>query len=169
MPLPSTERLLLGPGPSLIPPRVINAMAAPTLSHLDPEFVPLMDDVRALLRRLFKADEKSLTLATSGTGTSAMEAAVANAIKEGTRAVVVVTGYFGDRLVQMFERYGATVRRVDVEWGRAASAQQLRDELKREGADVVGLVHAETSTGVRNPIKELAAVAREAGALTIVD
>lgn len=169
MPIPSTERLLLGPGPSLIPPRVINALAAPTLSHLDPEFIPLMDDVRASLRRVFKADDRALTLATSGTGTSAMEAAVANAVKEGTRGVVVVTGYFGERLVQMFERYGASVRRIDVEWGRAANPQQLRDELKREGADVVGLVHAETSTGVRNPIKELAAVARDAGALTIVD
>lgn len=169
MPLPSTERLLLGPGPSLIPPRVIRALSAPTLSHLDPDFVPLMDDVRASLRRVFKADEKALTLATSGTGTSAMEAAIANAVKEGTRAVVVVTGYFGDRLVQMMERYGAKVRRVDREWGRAADPQALRDELAREGADVVGLVHAETSTGVRNPIKELAAVARDAGALTIVD
>jgi alanine-glyoxylate transaminase/serine-glyoxylate transaminase/serine-pyruvate transaminase len=82
---------------------------------------------------------------------------------------VVVTGYFGDRLVQMFDRYGAKVRRIDVEWGRAADPQKLRDELAREGADVIGLVHAETSTGVRNPIKELAAVARDAGALTIVD
>jgi alanine-glyoxylate transaminase/serine-glyoxylate transaminase/serine-pyruvate transaminase len=169
MPLPSTERLLLGPGPSLIPPRVIRAMSAPTLSHLDPDFVPLMDEVRSSLRRVFKADEQALTIATSGTGTSAMEAAVANTIKEGTRGVVVVTGYFGERLVQMFERYGASVRRVDVEWGRAADPQKLRDELKREGADVIGLVHAETSTGVRNPIRELAAVAREAGALTVVD
>jgi alanine-glyoxylate transaminase/serine-glyoxylate transaminase/serine-pyruvate transaminase len=169
MPLPSTERLLLGPGPSLISPRVIRAMSAPVLSHLDPDFVPLMDEVRASLRRVFKADEQALTLATSGTGTSAMEAAIANTIKEGTRGVVVVTGYFGERLVQMFERYGATVRRVDVEWGRAADPQKLREELRRGGADVVGLVHAETSTGVRNPIKELAAVAREAGALTLVD
>ncbi|HVZ24180.1 MAG TPA: alanine--glyoxylate aminotransferase family protein, partial [Vicinamibacterales bacterium] len=169
MPLPSTERLLLGPGPSLISPRVIRAMSAPVLSHLDPEFVPLMDDVRASLRRVFRADEQALTIATSGTGTSAMEAAVANTVKDGTRGVVVVTGYFGDRLAQMFERYGATVRRIDVEWGRAADPQKLRDELKREGADVIGLVHAETSTGVRNPIRELAAVAREAGALTVVD
>jgi alanine-glyoxylate transaminase/serine-glyoxylate transaminase/serine-pyruvate transaminase len=169
MPLPATERILLGPGPSLIAPRVINALGAPVLSHLDPEFVPLMDDVRSLLRRIYRADDKALTLATSGTGTSAMEAAIANAVAPGTRGVVVVTGYFGERLVQMFERYGATVRRVDVEWGRACDPQKLRDELRREGADVVGLVHAETSTGVLNPIKELAAVAREAGALTIVD
>jgi alanine-glyoxylate transaminase/serine-glyoxylate transaminase/serine-pyruvate transaminase len=169
MPLPSTERILLGPGPSLIAPRVMRAMAAPVLSHLDPDFVPLLDDVRLSLRRLFKADEQALTIATSGTGTSSMEAAVANLVSEGTRAVVVVTGYFGDRLVQIMERYGATVRRIDVEWGRAVDPALLRAELKKEAADVVGIVHAETSTGVINPVKELTAIAREFGALTIVD
>src|ERR671912_1341896 len=101
MPLSATEPILLGPGPSLIPPRVIRAMAAPVLSHLDPDFVPLLDDVRASLRRVFRADEKALTLATSGTGTSAMEAAVANSVSEGMRAIVIVSGYFGDRLAQI--------------------------------------------------------------------
>ena len=147
----------------------MRAMAAPVLSHLDPDFVPLMDEVRALLQRVFRADSQALTIATSGTGTSAMEAAVANAVSAGSRGIVVVTGYFGDRLAQMFERYGSRIRRLDVEWGRAVDPQRLREELKREGADVVGLVHAETSTGVRNPVKELAAIAREHGALTIVD
>jgi alanine-glyoxylate transaminase / serine-glyoxylate transaminase / serine-pyruvate transaminase len=147
----------------------MRALAAPVLSHLDPDFVPMLDDVSASLRRVFRADAKALTLATSGTGTSAMEAAVANAISEGKRGTVVVTGYFGERLVQMFERYGARVSRVDVEWGRACDPQLLREQLKKEGADVVGIVHAETSTGVRNPVKELAAIAREHGALTIVD
>ena len=169
MPLPATERILLGPGPSLIAPRVMRALAAPVLSHLDPDFVPLLDDVRASLQRVFRADSKALTIATSGTGTSAMEAAVANVVSDGMRGVVIVTGYFGDRLAQIFERYGARVRRIDVEWGRAVDPQRLRDELSREGADVVGIVHAETSTGVRNPVKELAAIAREKGALTIVD
>ena len=88
---------------------------------------------------------------------------------DGMRAVVIVTGYFGDRLAQIIERYGARVRRIDVEWGRAVDPQRLRDELTRDGADIVGIVHAETSTGVRNPVKELAAIARERGALTIVD
>jgi len=169
MPLPSTERILLGPGPSLISPRVMRAMAAPVLSHLDPDFVPMLDEVRALLQRVFRADSKALTIATSGTGTSAMEAAVANAVADGSRGIVIVTGYFGDRLAQMFQRYGSKVRRIDVEWGRAVDPQRLRDELKLEGADAIGMVHAETSTGVRNPVKELAAVAREHGALTIVD
>lgn len=169
MPLPATERILLGPGPSLIPARVMRALGAPVLSHLDPDFVPMLDDVRASLQRVFRADSKSLTIATSGTGTSAMEAAIANVVSDGMRAVVIVTGYFGDRLAQMIERYGARVRRIDVEWGRAVDPQRLRDELSREGADIVGIVHAETSTGVRNPVKELAAIAREKGALTIVD
>jgi len=144
-------------------------MSAPVLSHLDPDFVPLLAEVGSGLRRLFRADEKALALATSGTGTSAMEAAVANFVTDGMRGVVIVTGYFGDRLAQIFERYGVKVRRIDLEWGRAVDPQKLREELKREGADVVGMVHAETSTGVRNPIKELAAIAREHGALTIVD
>jgi alanine-glyoxylate transaminase / serine-glyoxylate transaminase / serine-pyruvate transaminase len=169
MSLPSTERILLGPGPSLIPPRVMRAMAAPVLSHLDPDFVPMLDEVRASLQRVFRADSQAFTIATSGTGSSAMEAAVANAVADGSHGVVIVTGYFGDRLAQMFQRYGSKVRRIDVEWGRAVDPQRLRDELKREGADVIGMVHAETSTGVRNPVKELVAVAREHGALTIVD
>ncbi len=147
----------------------MRALAAPVLSHLDPDFVPMLDDVRASLQRVFRADSRALTIATSGTGTSAMEAAVANVVSDGMRGVVIVTGYFGDRLAQIIERYGARVRRIDVEWGRAVDPQRLRDELSRDGADVVGIVHAETSTGVRNPVKELAAIAREKGALTIVD
>ena len=169
MSLPDTERILLGPGPSLIPPRVIRAMAAPVLSHLDPDFVPMLTEVSAALRRVFRTDDQAMTLATSGTGTSAMEAAVANVVSEGARGVVVVTGYFAERLADMFGRYGARVRRIDVEWGRAVDPQRLRDELRREGADVVGMVHAETSTGVRNPIAELAAIVREQNAVSIVD
>jgi alanine-glyoxylate transaminase / serine-glyoxylate transaminase / serine-pyruvate transaminase len=147
----------------------MRALAAPVLSHLDPEFVPLLDDVRASLQRLFRADDNALTLATSGTGTSSMEAAVANTVNEGKRGVVIVTGYFGDRLAQMFQRYGASVRRIEVEWGRAVDPQQLKDALAKEGADIVGIVHAETSTGVKNPVAALATIARAAGALTVVD
>ena len=102
---------------------------------------------------MFRADAQALTIATSGTGTSAMEAAVANAVQEGSRVTVVVTGYFGERLVQIFERYGARVRRVDVEWGRAVRSAAPRDELRQNGAEIVGIVHAETSTGVRNPVE----------------
>lgn len=167
--LPSTERILLGPGPSMIAPRVLRAMGAPMLSHLDPDFVQIMDDVRERLARLFRADAQTFALPISGTGTSGMETAVANTVREGTRAAVIVTGYFGDRLAQICERYGARVRRLDVEWGRACDPERLRGELRREGADVVAFVHAETSTGVLNPARDLARIAREHGALTIVD
>jgi alanine-glyoxylate transaminase / serine-glyoxylate transaminase / serine-pyruvate transaminase len=167
--LPDIERILLGPGPSLTSPRVMRAMAAPTVSHLDPLMLRLLDDVRARLMRTFKAPEGAFAFAVSGTGTSGMETAVANLVKDGTRATVVVTGYFGDRLAQMCERYGATVTRLDVEWGRACDPDALRRQLKTASADVVAMVHAETSTGVLNPIEPLAAIAREHGALTIVD
>src|SRR6478752_4069899 len=124
--LPDVDRILLGPGPSLTAPRVMRAMAAPTLSHLDPLMLALLDDVRARLMRVFRAAEGSFALAVSGTGTSGMETAVANLVEPGTRVLVVVSGYFGDRLAQMCQRYGATVRRLDVEWGRACDPGALR-------------------------------------------
>jgi len=167
--LPETDRILLGPGPSLTSPRVMRAMAAPTISHLDPQMLALLDDVRARLTRAFRASDGSFAFAVSGTGTSGMETAVANLVREGTRALVVVTGYFGDRLAQVCERYGAVVSRLDVEWGRACDPEALRRQLKATPADVVAMVHAETSTGVLNPVPDLAAIAREHDALTIVD
>ena len=167
--LPDTERILLGPGPSVTSPRVMRAMAAPTLSHLDPQMVELLDEVRARLTRLFRAPDGSFALAISGTGTAGMETAVANLVREGTRVLVVVTGYFGDRLAQMCERYGASVTRLEVEWGRACDPDALRKALQTSRADIVAMVQAETSTGVLNPIDALAPIAREHGALTIVD
>ena len=167
--LPDVDRILLGPGPSLTAPRVMRAMAAPTLSHLDPLMMRLLDDVRERLIRLFGAADGSLALAVSGTGTSGMETVVANLVREGTNATVVVTGYFGDRLVQMCERYGATVTRLDIEWGRACDPDTLGRHLASHQSDVVAIVHAETSTGVLNPVRELATVAGDHGALTIVD
>src|SRR3982074_3106950 len=104
--LPESDRVLLGPGPSLTSPRVMRAMAAPTLSHLDPLMLRLLDDVRERLLRTVQAPEGSFALAVSGTGTSGMETCVANLVGEGTRVAVVVSGYFGDRLAQMCERYG---------------------------------------------------------------
>src|SRR6185503_3311357 len=148
---PTTERLLLGPGPSPVAPRVMRAMGAPVLSHLDPEMMAILDDIRSRLARVFRAADGSLSLAISGTGTSGMEAAVANLTRPGTRAVAVVTGYFGDRLAQMLQRYGASVTRVDVEWGRACDPARLEAALAG-GADLVTMVHAETSTGVLNPV-----------------
>ncbi|MCL4847439.1 MAG: alanine--glyoxylate aminotransferase family protein [Acidobacteria bacterium] len=167
--LPEVERILLGPGPSPVSPRVMRAMAAPVLSHLDPQMLALMDDVRARLQRVFQAPDDYFSLAVSGTGSAGMEAAVANLVREGTTVVVVVTGYFGERLVQMCERYGAVVHRVDSEWGRAADPDDLRRVLKQGGTEVVAMVHAETSTGVLNPVDTLCAIAREHGCRTIVD
>jgi alanine-glyoxylate transaminase / serine-glyoxylate transaminase / serine-pyruvate transaminase len=167
--LPDAERILLGPGPSPVSPRVQRAMIAPVLSHLDPRMMELLDDIRERLRVLLRAPEGSFCCAVSGTGTSGMEAAVASLVREGTMAVVVVSGYFGDRLAQMCERYGAIVQRVEFEWGRAADPEALRRTLRGTGAEVVAMVHAETSTGVLNPVEALCGVAHEHGAYTIVD
>src|SRR5258706_11661545 len=167
--LPDVDRILLGPGPSLTAPRVMRAMASPTISHLDPLMIALLDDVRARLTRMFRAPQGSFAFAVSGTGTSGMETAVANLVRDGTRALVVVSGYFGDRLAQMCQRYGAAVTRLEVEWGRACDPDALRKALQTSRADIVAMVQAETSTGVLNPIDILAPIAREHGALTIVD
>lgn len=163
------KRILLGPGPSPVSDRVMRAMAEPVLSHLDPAMVAILDEVRERLGRVFQAGPGAFSFAVSGTGTSGMEAAVANLAGPGTRAVVVVTGYFGDRLAQMLQRYGATVSRVEVEWGRACDPAQLERALDAGGADLVAMVHAETSTGVLNAAGELCAVAAKRGAMTIVD
>jgi alanine-glyoxylate transaminase/serine-glyoxylate transaminase/serine-pyruvate transaminase len=167
--LPDTDRILLGPGPSLTAPRVMRAMATPTVSHLDPLMLALLDDVRDRLVRLFRAPAGSFAFAVSGTGSAGMETAVANLVREGTRALVVVTGYFGDRLAQMCERYGATVTRLDVEWGRACDPARLRDALERTRVDLVAMVQAETSTGVLNPVERLAPIVRDHDALALVD
>ncbi len=167
--LPAVDRVLLGPGPSLTAPRVMRAMATPTLSHLDPLLLTLLDEVRARLGRVFRAPEGSFAFAVSGTGTAGMETAVSNLVQPGTKVVVVVSGYFGDRLAQMCERYGAMVTRLDVEWGRACDPEALRQLLTSTATDLVGIVHAETSTGVLNPVEALAGVAREHGALVLVD
>ena len=166
--MPPTERLLLGPGPSPVSPRIMRAMQAPVLSHLDPELLVMLDDIRARLARTFRAADGAFSFAVSGTGTAGMETAIANIAAPGMRAVAVVTGYFGDRLAQMLQRYGAAVSRVDVEWGRACDPGQLERALSG-GADIVTMVHAETSTGVLNPVGELCRIAKARGALTIVD
>jgi alanine-glyoxylate transaminase / serine-glyoxylate transaminase / serine-pyruvate transaminase len=164
------DRLLLGPGPSPVAARVMDAMRAPILSHLDPDMMALLDDVRARLAWLFGAPEGAFAFAVSGTGTSGMEAAVANVTAPGARAVVVVNGYFAERLAGMLERYGASVRRVEADWGRACDPAAVQRALDDDGgADIVAVVHAETSTGVRNPVEAIAPLAAAHGALTIVD
>lgn len=147
----------------------MQAMASPVVSHLDPAMMALLDDLRQRLSSVFGAGAGALSLAISGTGTSGMEAAVANLTKPAARALVVVNGYFGDRLAQMLERYGATVSRLQVEWGRACDPALVDRALSAGGADIVAIVHGETSTGVVNPVEAIVEIARRRGALTIVD
>jgi alanine-glyoxylate transaminase / serine-glyoxylate transaminase / serine-pyruvate transaminase len=162
------ERLLLGPGPSPVAARVLGAMMTPVLSHLDPEMMAILDSLRMRLGWLFGADDDALNLAISGTGTAGMEASVANFTTDGTRAAVVVNGYFGERLAQMFERCGADVTRVESEWGRACDPSRVERALSAE-PDILAVVHAETSTGVLNPVADIVGLAASVGALTVVD
>jgi alanine-glyoxylate transaminase/serine-glyoxylate transaminase/serine-pyruvate transaminase len=148
---------------------VLQALAGPVVSHLDPEMMRALDEVRRQLEWIFGASKGSFSFAVSGTGTSGLEAAVANVTRPGCKVLVVVSGYFGDRLAQVFERYGAAVTRLDVEWGRACDPAAVDRALAANGADIVGCVHGETSTGVINPIEEVAAVARQRGAMVVVD
>jgi alanine-glyoxylate transaminase/serine-glyoxylate transaminase/serine-pyruvate transaminase len=167
--LPTGDRLLLGPGPSPVSENVRAALGAPARSHLDPDMMAILDATRAELARIFRAPADSLVLATSGTGTSAMECAVANLVEPGRRALAIVTGYFGDRLAQMLQRYGADVEVLNVEWGRAVDPADVRKALAAGKFDLVTLVHAETSTGVRNPVELIVPLAHEQGTLVVVD
>lgn len=161
-------RVLMGPGPSEVPARVLQAMARPTLGHLDPAFTGLMDDTRAGLSRAFRAPEHAC-LPLSGPGTAAMEAAMANLLEPGETAVVAVNGVFGGRLADMAERCGAEVVRVDHPWGEPVDPHRVEAALWARGAKLLAFVHAETSTGVMSDPGPLCALAREHGALTVVD
>jgi alanine-glyoxylate transaminase/serine-glyoxylate transaminase/serine-pyruvate transaminase len=144
-------------------------MAAPQRSHLDPDLTALLDEIRGRLTRVFRAPEDAVTLAISGTGTSGMEAVAANLVESGRRALVVVNGYFGDRLAGLLGRYGASVDRVEGEWGRAIDPDAVARQLATHRYDIVAIVHGETSTGVVNPVAEVAALARKADALVVAD
>jgi len=162
-------RLLLGPGPSPVHPDVLAALAAPTLGHLDPAFVTLMDTVRAQLQDAFQT-ANAFTIPISGPGTAGMEAAVVNLVEPGRTAVVCVNGVFGTRLAEMVRRAGATAVVVADDWGRAVSPEKLEAALRAHPeATTVAFVHAETSTGARSDARTLAALARAHGCLVIAD
>lgn len=163
-----SPRLLLGPGPSQISPRVLRASATPLLGYLDPEYVRLMDETQTLLRRAFETDNE-WTMCVPGTGMAGMEAALVNALEPGDEALICVNGVFGERMVNICERAGARVRRVDAPWGTAVQPEQLAEALRAGTPKVVAVVHAETSTGVLQPLAELSALAEQAGALFVVD
>ena len=163
------QKVLLGPGPSSVHPRVLQALSLPVMGHLDPAFFQVMDDVCDMLRLVFHT-KNTMTVPISSTGTGAMETACANIIEPGDSVLICRNGYFGNRLGDIAERCRATVNLMDTPWGQAVDPQMLKDELKKHpGLKVVGLVHAETSTGVLSDVKELVDVVHEAGALTIVD
>ena len=163
------QKVLLGPGPRTVHPRVLQALSLPVMGHLDPTFFQVMDDVCEMLRMVFHTTN-FMTVPISSTGTGAMETACANIIEPGDSMLVCRNGYFGIRLADIAERCGATVHVMDTPWGKAVDPQMLKDELKKHpGLKAVGVVHAETSTGVLSDMKELVDVIHESGALAIVD
>ncbi|MGH1345120.1 MAG: pyridoxal-phosphate-dependent aminotransferase family protein [Nannocystales bacterium] len=162
-------RILLGPGPSEVPARVLSALARPTVGYMDPSYVALMQQLRGLLRMVFDT-KNDATLAITGAGTAAMESAVFNALEPGQKALVCVHGYFGDRLRQIMERAGADVVVVESPWGTPTNADDVKAALEHEkDIKVVGIIHGETSTGVRQDIPEIAKLAHDHGALLLVD
>jgi alanine-glyoxylate transaminase/serine-glyoxylate transaminase/serine-pyruvate transaminase len=161
-------RTLLGPGPSMVDPRVLKAMATPLVGHLDPAFIQLMDRTQALLRYVFETENK-LTIPVSGTGTAAMETAVANMVEPGDSVLVCVNGYFGLRIADMAERYGGEVETITRPWGEVFTAKEVKNALDRRQSKVVAIVHAETSTGALQPLDEIAEVVHAHGAIFIVD
>jgi alanine-glyoxylate transaminase/serine-glyoxylate transaminase/serine-pyruvate transaminase len=161
------DRLLLGSGPSPVPERVLQAMAQPTIGHLDPAFAQLMEETADLLRRTFLTRSRA-TLPVSGTGSAGMDALVANFVEPGDRVVCGVNGLFGERMADELERNGAEVVRVIAPWGRAIPPEDLI-AAARDGLDALFVVHGETSTGVCQPLDGLADACREHDALLLID
>jgi len=166
--LNTPERILLGPGPSMVQSRVLVAMAHPLLGHLDPKFVELMKEVQELLRYAFQT-KNQITFPVSGTGSAAMEASLANLIEPGDPVLICVNGYFGERLCDMAGRYGAVVHRLDKVWGEVFFPEEIDLALQKTPAKVVAMVHAETSTGALTPLEGMAEVVHKHGALLLVD
>jgi len=167
-PISTPHRLLLGPGPSNADPRVLQAIARPPLSHLDPLYLELMNEVQEMLRYAWQTDNR-ITIPVSGTGSAAMEATIANTVEKGDRVLVGVIGYFGLRLVDMCNRYGADVEVLEAPWGEALSFQSIEEAITRHRPVLFALVHAETSTGVCQPLDGIGALCREHDCLLVLD
>jgi alanine-glyoxylate transaminase / serine-glyoxylate transaminase / serine-pyruvate transaminase len=164
-----SPRLLLGPGPSPVSPRILEALSRPTLGHLDPQFLAVLDDVSEGLRRLF-GTENPTTFPVSGTGSAGMEASMVNLLEPGDTAIVGINGVFGTRLAEMARRMGARVVQVEVEWGRVLDTERLvQAHRDHPDARLLAVVHAETSTGARQPLEELGAYLRDTDTLLVVD
>ena len=163
------KKTLMGPGPSNVHPRVLEAMARPTLGHLDPDFVGLMDDIKRLLRTAFQT-ENDLTFPISAPGSAGMEACFVNLLEPGDKVIVCQNGVFGGRMKENVERCGAQSIMVEDDWGKPIDLNKLEDSLRAHSdASVVAFVHAETSTGVSSDAAEISALARGFDCLTIMD
>ena len=164
-----SPRILLGPGPSMVPARVLSALSMPVTGHLDPEFLALMQEVQELLRYTFQT-ENELTVPVSGTGSAGMEAALCNLIEPGDRVLVAIMGYFGERLYEIAGRYGAQVDRLERPWGQVFEPDEVKVALDKKDYKLLALVHGETSTGVlQTGIADIAAAAHQNGTLVVLD
>jgi len=167
-PISPPQRILLGPGPSDVSTAVLRAMSAPTVGHLDPYFLRLMDETQQMLRQVFQTQNK-LTLPISGTGSAGMETCVVNLVEPGDRMLVCVNGVFGGRMADVAGRAGAEVRKIERPFGEVFSAAEIAVAVQEFQPKVVGIVHAETSTGTLQPLAEISRVVHQQGALLLVD
>jgi alanine-glyoxylate transaminase / serine-glyoxylate transaminase / serine-pyruvate transaminase len=167
-PLNLPDRLLLGPGPSNAHPTVLQAMSTKPLGHLDPAFLNVMDEIQSLLRYVWQTNNPH-TIAVSGTGTAAMEGTLANAIERNDVVLIGVAGYFGNRLVDMAGRYGADVRSIAKPWGQTFSLDELAEAMQTHKPRILALVHAETSTGARQPLEGVAELCAAHNCLLLLD
>lgn len=158
----------MGPGPSDISPAILARLSEPTVGHLDPYFLQVMDEMQSMLRQVFRT-KNELTLAVSGTGSAGMEACVVNLIEPGDRMLVCRNGVFGGRMADVAERAGAEVTVIDREFGDVFPAEQVEQAVKEHAPKVVGIVHAETSTGARQPLEDISRIVHEAGGLLLAD
>jgi len=158
-----TKRILMGPGPSDVHPRVLKAMSTPLLGHLDPEFLEIMNETREMLKEVFQT-KNELTIALSGTGSAGMEAALVNMLEPGDKALVCVNGLFAERMIDIVRRCGAEPVVLQAEWGNIVEPEKVREILKKNGnIQLLTIVHAETSTGVRQPLEEISRITKEVG------
>lgn len=161
-------RILLGPGPTIANPRVLKAMTTPMLGYLDVDFVQIMNDTVELLREVYGTKNK-LTFPVSGTGTSGMEAALANIIEPGDAVIVGINGYFGGRIADIAERCGAVVTPIEAEWGEIIQPEQIAEACEKANPKLVAIVHGETSTGILQPLEDIIDIAHRNDALFLAD
>lgn len=166
--LNTSTRILMGPGPSDVHPRVLKAMATPLVGHLDPEFLKIMDEIKEMVQLTFQT-KNQLTFVVSAPGSAGMETCLVNLLEPGDEALICVHGVFGNRMSDIVERCGAKLIRIDAPWGEPIDPQQVKEALKTCKPKIVAIVHAETSTGVLQPLEEISKLTHEAGALFVVD